>query len=419
MTSSTPVSQDQVVGGLHPAPYNPRTISPEGLENLAASLREFGDLSGVVKNVRTLNLVGGHQRVRVLDPAWPIKKDPVTDSTGTVAVGHILTPWGLFNYREVDWPIQKEMAANISANKQRSDWDNVKLTPLMVQIDASDFDLNLTGFSTDDLKTRVDYPGLLKDIQDATPELPKNPVTKPGQIWELGRHRVLCGDSVDGAGLKSFLPAQLDVLLTDPPYCSGGFQESGRAAGSVGTRSKKYAKAGKIHNDTLSTRGYQALLKAVLSNFPAQAAYIFTDWRMWVNLFDVVESKGYGVRNLIVWDKGTPGMGNGWRAQHDLVMFAAAKAIRFDGLKAQGNVIPAQRTGNIHHTTEKPVAVLEKILDVTPGDTVADPFLGSGSTLIACEKLGRACYGVEMSPGYVDVVVERWEAATGEKAKRR
>lgn len=419
MTSTDPASKDPVVGELHPAPYNPRTITPEGLESLAASLKEFGDLSGVVKNRRTGHLVGGHQRVRILDKGWAIQKEPVKDSTGTVALGHIVTPWGAFGYREVDWPIEKEMAANISANKHRSDWDNVKLTPLLVQLDAGDFDLSLTGFSDADLKARADYPGHLKDLQDAIPPVPRNPVTKPGDIWKLGRHRVACGDSVDALLVRKLTGGDsVDVLVTDPPYCSGGFQESGKAQGSVGTKSKKYARAGKIHNDTLSTRGYQALMKAVLGNFPAAAAYIFTDWRMWVNLFDVVESRGLGVRNLIVWDKGTPGMGIGWRAQHELVMFAAAKTVKFDNHKAQGNVIQAQRSGNAHHTTEKPVELLEKILGVHPCDTVGDPFLGSGSTLIACEKMGRSCYGVEMSPGYCDVVVERWEAATGEKAKR-
>ena len=419
MTSPTSASKDRRVGELHPAIYNPREISPAALENLAASLKEFGDLSGVVRNVRTDRLVGGHQRVRIFDPSWSITKDPVQDNTGTVALGQIITPWGPFAYREVDWPADKEVAANISANKQRSEWDLAKLNPLLVSMDTGAFKLELTGFTEADLKGKVDFPGRLKDLEDAIPPVPKKPITKPGDIWTLGRHRIACGDSVDALLVSKLLAGDsVDALLTDPPYCSGGFQESGKAQGSVGSKSKKYARAGKIYNDTLSTRGYQALIKAVLSNFNASMAYIFTDWRMWVNLFDLVESKGLRVRSMIVWDKGTPGMGLGWRAQHELIMFAAQGTVKFDNHKAAGNVLDVSRTGNVHHTTEKPVALLDTILEVTPAKIIGDPFLGSGSTLIACERQGRACRGIEMSAGYIDVVVERWETATGEKAKR-
>jgi hypothetical protein len=111
VTSPAPVSQDQRVGELHPAPYNPRAITAEGLENLAHSIREFGDISGVVYNIRTNHLVGGHQRIKILDASWKIEKKSHKDKNGTVAIGHIETPWGPFAYREVDWPIEREIAA--------------------------------------------------------------------------------------------------------------------------------------------------------------------------------------------------------------------------------------------------------------------------------------------------------------------
>jgi DNA modification methylase len=128
-----------------------------------------------------------------------------------------------------------------------------------------------------------------------------------------GGHRLLCGDSTVATDVERVLGGvKIDMLLTDPPYCSGGFQEAGKAAGSVGTRGTEM-----IANDTLSTRGYMALMKATIPTLAAGVVYVFTDWRMWINIFDVVESSGYGVRNMIVWDKGTPGMGAGWRMQHD------------------------------------------------------------------------------------------------------
>jgi DNA modification methylase len=103
----------------------------------------------------------------------------------------------------------------------------------------------------------------------------------------------------------------MDMLLTDPPYCSGGFQERGKAAGSVGTRGTEM-----IANDTLSTRGYMALIKATIPPLAAGVVYVFTDWRMWINLFDVIESSGYGIRNMIVWDKGTDRRAGGPNRRH-------------------------------------------------------------------------------------------------------
>jgi DNA modification methylase len=146
----------------------------------------------------------------------------------------------------------------------------------------------------------------------------------------------------------------------------------------------------------------------VLALGDAGCVYVFTDWRMWVNLFDLVESCGYGVRNMITWDKGAPGMGVGWRSQHELVMFASRKGAKFDNTKARGNVIQCQRTGNVNHTTEKPVELLRKILAVTDfATTIYDPFLGSGSTAVACELEGRTCYGMEIDPAYAAVTLER------------
>lgn len=246
---------------------------------------------------------------------------------------------------------------------------------------------------------------------DRAEELRQKWGVSAGDLWQLGEHRLLCGDCTDKAVVERVMPTPADLMLTDPPYCSGGFQEAGRSAGSVGTTAVVYKR---VANDTLSTRGYMALMKAALQSYGGLAVYIFTDWRMWVNLFDVVESSGFGVRQMIVWDKGTPGMGHGWRSQHELIMFAMKGTMAFDKFAhAQGNVITCPRTGNEHHTTEKPVALLESVLRVTPEAlTVFDPFCGSGSTLIACENVGRRCMGVELDPAYVAVALERWAVHT-------
>lgn len=213
---------------------------------------------------------------------------------------------------------------------------------------------------------------------------------------------------------------QVDCILTDPPYCSGGFQESGKAAGSIGTErigadGKSYQP--KIANDQLSTRGYQALLKAAIGIVESQLLYLFTDWRMWTYAFDIAESSGHRVRSMVVWDKGTPGMGVGWRAQHEIILLGTKQAVKFNGHKAQGNVIRSDRTGNPLHPTQKPVDLLQKILGVSDMvRTVYDPFAGSGSILMACEAERRRCFSMELEPAFVDVIVKRWQDFTGLQA---
>jgi len=247
---------------------------------------------------------------------------------------------------------------------------------------------------------------------DRADELREKWQTERGQVWEVGRHRLMCGDCTSPEDRK-LLNAGVtpDFILTDPPYSSGGFQEASRARGSIGTvrvNSAGERIAPQITNDRLSTRGYLALIKRAVGETECQGAYVFTDWRMWVNLFDVMEASGLGVRQMIVWDKGSPGMGAGWRSQHEIIMFACRSVIKFDKHKAIGNVLQYKRTGNPNHPTEKPVALLMDILNITDAaQTVYDPFIGSGSTLVAMENTGRDGYGMEIEPKYVAVTLER------------
>lgn len=247
------------------------------------------------------------------------------------------------------------------------------------------------------------------DTFDPTPEEGPTRV-KPGDLWVIGKnHRLICGDATDPATVRRLLPKKgVDLILTDPPYCSGGFQETSRAAGSVGTSAEHKP----IVNDKLSTRGFIALLKSAFLLANSTYLYCFTDWRMWVHLFDIAESSGFYVRSMIVWDKGTPGMGRGWRSQHELILWACRAVAPFDKHAAgQGNVFTLPRTGNVHHTTEKPVELLTNILSNTPfAKTIYDPFLGSGSTLVAAEREGRQFFGLELDPVYCDVVLRRAEA---------
>ena len=247
---------------------------------------------------------------------------------------------------------------------------------------------------------------------------PAAPVTQYGDLWILGRHRVLCGDCTRPEDRALLLDGNKpEILLTDPPYCSGGSKESQKSTGSIGTE-RKNGKAPKIANDILSTRGYQNLIRGALTDIPCLYAYIFTDWRMWVYLFDLVEAAGFGVKSEIVWDKGTPGMGVGWRSQHELILFGARAATHFDGHKGYGNVLSISRSGNELHPTQKPVELLEKLVDNTDfAKGVYDPFGGSGTTMAACEAHGQPSYLMELTPAYTDVIVKRYIIIKGKEVR--
>lgn len=137
---------------LKPAEYNPRKITDKQLDMLKKSMEEFGDLSGVVVNVKTGNMVGGHQRVKNLDPSWPITKEPHKDKTGTVALGYIETPSGRWTYREVSWPKKKEAAANIAANQHGGEFDMPKLKEIIIDLDDGSIDPELLGFNSHELE---------------------------------------------------------------------------------------------------------------------------------------------------------------------------------------------------------------------------------------------------------------------------
>jgi hypothetical protein len=153
--AKTEAKSPRTVGTLSPSPYNPRKITDKQFSMLKKSMAEFGDLSGIVKNIKTGNLVGGHQRIKNLDPSWPIISAPHTDPTGTVALGHIETPSGRWQYREVDWPEKREMAANVAANKHGGYFDMPLLKNIIIEIDDGSFDMDVTGFSNEDLENML------------------------------------------------------------------------------------------------------------------------------------------------------------------------------------------------------------------------------------------------------------------------
>ena len=393
-------------------PENPRDIEPANLTGLQSSTQDYGDLGGITFNLQTGQLVTGHQRLETLERAAGGPCQIVISPD--LADGHILTANGeRFALRLVDWPMDRQRSANLAANNPHlaGHFSN-RLQPQLEDIRARS-EAMFKSLRLDRLAKPVPRPG--KGGDDAVPEVPPVARTKTGNLYRLGDHRLLCGDvrvPVVCARLMDGKPA--DLLLTDPPYCSGGFQEAQRGAGTWGN----------IAADNLSTRGYQNLITAVLTNIRPASGYLFTDWRMWTTLCDISEEAGLAVRQMIVWDKGNPGLGSLWRPQHELILYGSrSSSARTPKEVTLGNVIQASRTGNDLHYTQKPVDLMVKILENDAKGPrkdrpiTIDPFAGSGTTLMACEQLGRPCYAAEIEPRIVDVIVDRWEAYTGKKAE--
>lgn len=392
------------IGDLLPDPGNVRTHPPRALESLKAAIRRFGWRVPLVANRKTGLVEAGHLRLQAAQdlgeetvPVLWVEDDAVTASAFSLSENRLteLSGYDTTALLSTLDALKAEDALDDAVGWAEEELDRLRAEVAQGQARGEDFDVEEAMAQAEE-----DAPELICRV-------------KRGQVWGCGQHRVMCGDATSAEDVAKLICSEgVDAILTDPPYCSGGFQEAGRASGSVGTRGNEM-----VANDTLSTRGYMALMKSAIGLVAAGILYVFTDWRMWVNLFDVVESSGYGVRNMIVWDKGTPGMGVGWRMQHELIMCGVRVKNPFDPQKAQGNVIQCQRTGNKLHAVEKPVELLKTILEVTDGArSIYDPFLGSGPSLIAAEKTGRVCYGMEICERYCVVSLARWESYSGMSA---
>ena len=375
---------------VKPYENNPRSIPDKAIKKVAGSLKKFGFQKPIVVDEHGV-IIAGHVLLKA-----------------AISAGFARVPVAISNL-----PPAEAKAYRIADNRtaQETDWLDDLLKGELTALDDDGFDMASLGFDDHQLQKLLSSDEETERA-DEIPEVPVNPVSALGDVWLLGHHKVRCGSSTD-EGMAAYWGTP-DLVLTDPPYCSGGFQESQRSAGSVGTS----ATHKQIANDRLSSRGFANLIKASVFAIEAPFFYIFTDWRMWVYLFDVAESSSAGVRSMITWNKGTPGMGLGWRAQHELVMWATRKQPPYaKGFPGLGNVISLPRQKNDLHTTQKPVELIKTLLQCTPfARVVAEPFAGSGTTIMACELEGRSCVASELDPAYVDVCVKRWQTFTGKQA---
>lgn len=398
------------VEDLKPAPYNPRAISDVQLAALGRAMREFGDLGCVVFNRRTGHLVGGHMRLRNVDPNAVVDKKPAKDASGTVAVGSIAAPGGPVKYREVDWPESKEKAANLAANKHGGVFDLTAVGKILADLKAENYDLDLTGFLAGDLLAFD--AGLTAVTEDDAPDVPASATTKPGDLLTLGRHRILCGDARDPEAWKKLMGGKkADAMWTDPPY----------GVEYVGKTKKKLT----LNND--GAQGLPALLQgafaAVSDVALADGAALYVAHPagplslVFVQAF--VAAK-WRLHETLIWLKNSLVLGHSdYHYKHEPLLFGYKAGGGRRGRGGAGWYGPNNETSVLaydrparseEHPTMKPVGLVAHCLrnSCPPGGLAVDPFLGSGTTLVAAEKLGQVCYGLELDPRYCDVIKKRF-----------
>jgi hypothetical protein len=382
------------IGDLVAAPYNPRAISETAAAGLAKSLADFGDLSGIVWNAKTGRLVCGHQRVEQLRKLGGVYHD------GAIIVGD----GKRFQVRVVDWDEVTEKAANITANNKHLAGEYTSdLQGLLDEVKLAIGDDDFTDLRLDALISAMPVADPLESESDDEDdyELPEEPVTKFGDVWTLGGSTLICGDSAQHLRRG----ASVDCVFTDPPY---GVNYTSRVDKE---RRKDW---GPIRNDGLGGDSLRVFLKSTVPL--AKFTYICCDYHTFMD-FEATFGKP---KSCIVWNKGSIGLGWGYRRQHEFILFYGAFS-KTDGssARAMSDVWDFARDSNYKHPTQKPTALAMKALIDCDATSVYDPFIGSGTTLLAAEKLGIPCTGIEIEPKYCDVVVQRWEELTGGSAVRK
>lgn len=314
----------------------------------------------------------------------------------------------------VDIDKTKEKALNIALNKITGEWDNTKLEELLEELKETDIDMDITGFSFDEIDDILkDVIGSKEDdfnLEEALDEI-EEPTTKVGDVWILGKHRLLCGDSTRNEDVMCLMNNQkADMILTDPPY---NVDYEGIA--------------GKIENDNMNeTEFYNFLIEGFKNMYEnikyGGSIYVFHADTEGLNFRNAFKSAGFKLAQCLIWVKNTFVMGRQdyqWKHEPILYGWKEGAGHYFIDSRKQSTVLEFDKPNiNAEHPTMKPIDLLVYLIKNSSkeNDTILDLFGGSGSTLIAAEQTNRICYMMELDPKYCDVIVRRWEILTGERA---
>lgn len=387
---------------LIPATYNPRKdLKPNDPEyiKIKNSIENFGFVSPLIIN-NDMTVIGGHQRLKVL------KELGFTELECIV----------------VDLDKTNEKALNIALNKIQGDWDEEKLEELLQELKLQNFDTNLTGFDFDEVDEMLkDISGSKEDdfdIDSAYEEI-EEPITKLGDVWILGNHRLMCGDSTIQENIKKLMNnRKSDMVFTDPPYLMN-FEGNVHADGSKSFN----ARYGKIKNDNMNREdGDKFILKMfeIIKKYN-KGAYYVCFYRLGLDyIFRALDKLNNRYKALIIWNKGNHTLSNSdYMSKYEPIIYGWFQSHLFYGNRSNFDIWDIERTKkNELHPTMKPVdLVVEAIKNSSKvEDIILDLFGGSGTTLIAAEQMNRICYMMELDPKYCDVIVKRWETLTNKEA---
>jgi len=377
---------------LLPADYNPRKDLKPGdaeYEKLKRSIEQFGYVEPVIWNKTTGRVVGGHQRLKVLIDMGMTEVECVV----------------------VEMSEEQEKALNVALNKISGDWDKDKLALLIADLQGADFDVTLTGFEAaeidalfkDTLKDEVK-----EDTFDVSAELEKPTFSKPGDIWTLGRHHLVCGDSTKEETYEKLMGnTKANLILTDPPY----------NVNYEGT-------AGKIKNDNMSKEAFYEFILAAYKQMHSALAddgsiYVFHADTEGLTFRKAFDDAGFNLSGCCIWKKPSLVLGRSpYQWQHEPCLFGWKKKGKhqwYSGRKETTIWEFDKPKKNGDHPTMKPIPLLAyPIMNSTLSNSVVlDPFGGSGSTLIACEQTDRICYTIELDEKFCDVIVKRYIEQVG------
>lgn len=382
---------------LRPYEKNSRTHSAEQVDQIAASIREFGWTNPILVDENDL-IIAGHGRLLAA------AKVEMAEVPVIVLAG--LTP-------------AQRRALTVADNKLalNAGWDDALLRSELGELKAEGFDLTLTGFS--DLELGALFAASTAGLTDpdAVPPVPEEPVSKPGDLWKLNGHRLLCGDSTSEADVARVLgDVRPHLMVTDPPYGveydPNWRNEADRANG------KPYGASavGKVANDE------KADWTETWSLFPGDVAYIWHAGRHASTVQASLEKAGFQMRSQIIWAKTRLIISRGdYHWQHEPCWYAVRKGSKghWHGDRSQTTLWKIDHLkSDTGHGTQKPVECMRRPIEnnSVAGNAVYEPFSGSGTTIIAAEQTGRRCLAIELNPAYVDVAVKRWQEFTGKQA---
>lgn len=376
-----------------PADYNPRKDLKPGdpeYDKLKRSMEQFGYVEPVIWNKTTGRMVGGHQRLKVLM------------DMGVTEVECVV----------VELDEEREKALNIALNKISGDWDKDKLMLLISDLQGADFDVSLTGFDPaeiDDLFKDSLKDGVKDDEFDVDAELENPVITKAGDVWTLGRHRLVCGDSTKAETFSQLMDGlKANLVITDPPY-NVNYEGS----------------AGKIKNDNMENAAFYDFLLAAFQNTEEAMAddasiYVFHADTEGLNFRKAFSDAGFYLSGTCIWKKQSLVLGRSpYQWQHEPILFGWKKKGRhqwYTGRKESTIWEFDKPKKNKDHPTMKPVPLLAyPILNSSMSNAIVlDPFGGSGSTLIACEQTDRVCRTIELDEKFCDVIVKRYIEQVGQ-----